>query len=76
MTIGAVGTSNFHCRGHCLSVCALQEDSNMMIHPLLASVIDIGDELLALTQRSAQQPSQDPDGDEEHCLGCDAWVDY
>lgn len=48
----------------------------MMIHPLLASVIDIGDELLALTQRSAQQPSQDLDGDEDHCLGCDAWVDY
>jgi hypothetical protein len=44
----------------------------MMIHPLLASVIDIGGELLALTQR--QRP-QDLDGDEEHRLGCDAWVD-
>ncbi|MGD1984465.1 MAG: hypothetical protein PVF93_11225 [Chromatiaceae bacterium] len=48
----------------------------MLIHPVLASAIDLGEELLGLAQQGRRTPPQDPDDSLDDCLGWDAWVNY
>lgn len=48
----------------------------MLIHPVLASAIDIGAELLGLTQQARQTRPRVAEQREDDCLGCDAWVHY
>lgn len=48
----------------------------MLIHPVLASAIDIGKELLGLAQQAQQIRPQDAEQREDDCLGWDAWVRY
>lgn len=48
----------------------------MLIHPVLASAIDIGEELLGLASHARETQPQAAEQYDDDCLGWDAWVNY
>jgi hypothetical protein len=48
----------------------------VLIHPVLASAIDIGEASIGLERPAGETRGQEPEGCYDDCLGWDAWVHY